>query len=348
MIDLLVGAGERAVEELRQGLVREAEPGLLLLARVDRVVEDALLGGRVAVARCVADEHDVLVVGVLPLGGVLHMLGFGAHLLAGDDPHVLGEAVLVPLADERLDRRGGDGHAVHVGLHRLERVAHPDEGAAVVHHVGDGGVDAVAPPDRLLDLLGRVLLGECGDSRVGQRVGGVEERLQLSPGWHLEAALGDLGAVAQQVQDLLEGDPPVQPAGRGVQVHEDGRLPGKRRDGLQVPVLDVAGGEALQVLDVHGVERATVGVDAHEEVVVRHEIDQGLGCRRVLGIRRSCAHDNSSIGDGLFPASTTGLFRVHGLCGRRGNQLPSVAAGTVEVSRGLGIAEVDRVSAVVT
>ena len=30
-----------------------------------------------------------------------------------------------------------------------------------------------------------------------------------------------------------------------------------------------------------------------------HEVDQDLGSRGVLGIRRSCAHDNSSIGDGL-------------------------------------------------
>ena len=68
----------------------------------------------------------------------------------------------------------------------------------------------------------------------------------------------------------------VEPAGDRVQVDEHSGLTRERGDGLQVPGLDVGGGEALEVLDVHGVHGAAVGVDADEEVLLRLEVDEDL------------------------------------------------------------------------
>lgn len=184
----------------------------------------------------------------------------------------------MPLALQGLHRRGRDGEHIDVGLHGDQCLTDTSERPAVAHHAGDGFVDPLSPTDGSIDLLGRVGFSERRDAYIGQRVLGVEEALQFGARGDFETPLSHLGAVAQEVEHLLQRDPTVQAACGGSQVDEDGRLAGQSRDRLKVPVLDGVRREALLVLDVHRIESAPVRVHAHEELVLRFEIDEHLGC----------------------------------------------------------------------
>ena len=76
-----------------------------------------------------------------------------------------------------------------------------------------------------------------------------------------------IGPFRQQVEHHGESRKPVDATPFGIEVDELRGGSGELRNGLEIPVTDDVGNEALLVLDFHCVEGAPVRVDRDEVVV---------------------------------------------------------------------------------
>lgn len=140
------------------------------------------------------------------------------------------------------------------------------KGRDPVHHPADAFVHVHGPFERGADILRlRMLLQICLKAVVAQGAALLHIAAQRGQRGRHEAALLHLAAAGQQVQRLEQGEQPVNAAEAGIEVDEIPCVARIARYGLQMEMLDGGRTEALLVLDLHGVENASVRIDADQK-----------------------------------------------------------------------------------
>ena len=205
--------------------------------------------------------------------GDLEVFGLGAGFLTANGHHEFCQVVFFPLAPERLLRRGRDDHHVGRLAQLLDAPADEGERRHAFDHVGHGGVDRFGPLECPPQPPVARLFHRLFQCRVAQL------RLTLDP---VEQALGDLdldasglylGTFPEPLERLDQCRKAVDPSALGVKVDELRGLAGVLAHTLEIPAIDRVRNEALLVLQLHGVKRASVGVDTYQVVVLWFDVE---------------------------------------------------------------------------
>jgi len=143
-----------------------------------------------------------------------------------------------------------------------------------VHHVGDSGVDRLAPRHGAVQLGAGVLSFVCCEALVALGVFGRDKRADVRHFRDVNATRLHFGSLTQEVEDHYQRGPPIDAAPLRVEVHKLRSLSGVLGDCLEAPVVDDVGDKALLVLDLHRIECAAIRIDADEKRIFGLELDE--------------------------------------------------------------------------
>ena len=118
------------------------------------------------------------------------------------------------------------------------------------------------------------------------------------------------GTPRQAIERFHQSRKAIHAAALGIEVHELPALAGEPAHRLQVVVIHEAGNEALLVLHFHGVERAAIGIDGHQELVLRGERKHGTYLHVNRGVPLNKVTERSGEGKAAptSPSQINGVF----------------------------------------
>src|SRR5438874_2714911 len=139
-----VVASECAGKETVQTFCVETFPRRFFVAWDDWKKERPIGFSGFVIARCIADHQDFCG-WILVFRGKPEMVGFGAHLLPGDDFDEFVDAMLGPFAFEGFSGRLRNAHRIGLFADLNETFAYEWKGRHAMNDIFNSGVDRVGP-----------------------------------------------------------------------------------------------------------------------------------------------------------------------------------------------------------
>ena len=183
--------------------------------------------------------------------------------------HVLGQVVLFPLALQRLVGRGRDDEQVGLPAQLFQALADEGNGGTprtISPIVSLTAFDQASACFRSGSPVALTAASSAGLASFVSRFDPVDQRLRESRSRRRGPCTS--GRSRSHSSASIRAGKRLMPAALRIQIDELGRLAGVLADALQLVVVDDVGNEALLVLHLHRVERAAVGIDADQKIVL--------------------------------------------------------------------------------